>query len=86
MLQVVAVRNYQPHGKQENEGKEEEEEETGGGDVEAKEEEVKQDATNKNQVKLSPNKKEEEPCLEGLTDEIQDMLVVCIRQLLIVLP
>lgn len=72
VLQVVVVRNYRPHG---------ETEETGERDMEKvmkdmEEEEIEEDKGKDKEKKEENSRKDEEPCLEGLSEEIQDMLVV----------
>ena len=86
---VVAIRNYQPPGskntdmsdgskdgggREEKEMKEVEDEGKDGGDGTKDEDE--EEPKDKDATKKTGSRREEEACLEGLTDDIQDMLVV----------
>lgn len=83
VVKVVAIRNYQPPGSRNSDSSSEEGE---GGEKEEKEvndntNESETDGKDEEKPKESEGKKvglrrEEETCLEGLSDDIQDMLVV----------
>jgi hypothetical protein len=88
-LEVVAIRNYQPPGskntdmsdgskdgggREEKEMKEMEDEGKDGGDGTKDEDE--EEPKDKDATKKTGSRREEEACLEGLTDDIQDMLVI----------
>ena len=80
-VQVVAIRGYQPVGKnttdqQSEAGGKKEERATTDGPVQRGEEEEDEKETEEEEGKKAVFRKAEEACLEGLSDDIQDMLVV----------
>lgn len=80
LYQVVAVQGYQPvkAGKKEGATGDREEKEAGGA-TDSPEEggEAEREVREEDEDKKEASRKAEEACLEGLSDEIQDMLVVC---------
>ena len=83
---VVAIRNYQPPGSKNTDmsdgskdgggGEEKEMEDEGKDGGDATKDKGEEEPKDKDAKKKTGSMREEEACLEGLTDDIQDMLVV----------
>ncbi|CAI8006132.1 Zinc finger ZZ-type and EF-hand domain-containing protein 1 [Geodia barretti] len=85
-LEVVAIRNYQPPGSKNTDmsdgskdgggGEEKEMEDEGKDGGDATKDKDEEEPKDKDAKKKTGSMREEEACLEGLTDDIQDMLVI----------